>query len=365
MNDLFPINSVGIVTANDPILINSSKEQLIKNIATHYGIEPNQKLIGKIFYRIFDKNYIYYDANLVERARKKVMRNYIEPHNIGLKCKKGGIETLSPPIFITKNISVFRYWSRPGIQGGDYSLPLYLYPNDLLAETTRTPNLNMQIVEVIAQGLGLTFTPEKSTSVIPAQAGMHVDLKENQKMDSRLRRNDGVEMGKVKTFVPIDLLDYIYAVLHIPSYREIYKDFLKIDFPHVPYPKEAATFWQLVALGGELRNTHLLETPISKHPVHISSQGSAIKYPISGNNFVDKLKFEADRVYINETQYFEGVPEQAWNFYIGGYQPAQKWLKDRKGRILSYEDIAHYQKVIAALTNTHALMQVIDNVTIF
>ena len=166
LNELFPINSVGIVTANDPILINSSKVELSKNIAAHYGIEPNQKLISKISYRVFDDKYIYYDDNLVERTRKKIMTNYIEPHNLGLICKKGGIETLSPPIFITKNISEFRYWSRSGMQGGDYSLPLYTYPdsNDLLAETTRTPNLNMQIVETIAQGLGLTFTAEKATT---------------------------------------------------------------------------------------------------------------------------------------------------------------------------------------------------------
>ena len=179
-------------------------------------------------------------------------------------------------------------------------------------------------------------------------------------MDSRLRGNDGEVIGEVNSFAPIDLLDYIYAVLHSPSYRETYKEFLKIDFPRVPYPKDAATFWQLVALGGELRQTHLLETPSSSTRMDIGLQSMPINYPIGGNNVVDKLKFEAGRVYINETQYFENVPELAWSFYIGGYQPAQKWLKDRKGRALNHEDIAHYQKIIAALTSTHALMQAID-----
>ena len=85
-------------------------------------------------------------------------------------------------------------------------------------------------------------------------------------------------------------------------------------------------------------------------------------YPIAGNNVMDKLRYEAGRVYINETQYFENVPEIAWNFYIGGYQPAQKWLKDRKSRALSFEDIHHYQKIIHALTQTDRLMREIDTV---
>jgi len=324
LSNLFPINSVGIVTANDTILINSSKEELSKNIITHYGVEPNQKLIGKISYRIFDGKYIYYDENLVERARKNVMKNYIEPNNFGLICKKGGIEPLSSPVFITRNISEFRYWSRSGMQGGDYSLPLYTYPdsNDLLAETTRTPNLNMQIVSTIAQGLGLSFTAEKTDAT--------------------------------NSFAPIDLLDYIYAVLHSPSYRETYKEFLKIDFPRVPYPSDVAQFWQLVALGGELRQLHLLE-------------GAAINqlitsYPESGNNLVDKPRYENGKVYINDAQYFDGVPQLAWEFYIGGYQPVQKWLKDRKGRTLGYEDILHYQKIIKAMVETDRLMTEIDTV---
>jgi predicted helicase len=139
-------------------------------------------------------------------------------------------------------------------------------------------------------------------------------------------------------------------VLHSPSYRETYKEFLKIDFPRVPYPKDAAKFWQLVALGGELRLTHLLE----------NAPPSNVRYLIAGDNVVDKPRFEDGRVWINASQYFDGVPELAWNFYIGGYQPAQKWLKDRKGRVLSFEDVVHYQNIIAALVNTDRLMTDID-----
>jgi hypothetical protein len=208
-------------------------------------------------------------------------------------------------------------------------------------------------------------------------------------------------------FAPIDILDYIYAVLHSPTYREKYKEFLKIDFPRVPYPKDVDTFWQLVKLGSEIRQIHLLESPtVDKY---------ITQYPVDGNNLVTKPSFQnspppegcpqlADgvpnspppegcpqggvvnspppegfpqggvanspsiynlgKVYINDSQYFDNVPKIAWDFYIGGYQPAQKWLKDRKGRELEYDEILHYQKIIVALTETDRLMKEIDKIEI-
>ncbi len=120
----------------------------------------------------------------------------------------------------------------------------------------------------------------------------------------------------------------------------------------MPYPKDKEKFWQLVKLGGELRQIHLLESPVVEKRI--------TSYPQSGNNLVEKPRFEKGKVWINTTQYFEGVPQIAWEFYIGGYQPAQKWLKDRKGRELSFEDILHYQKIIAALTETDRIMREVD-----
>jgi very-short-patch-repair endonuclease len=181
----------------------------------------------------------------------------------------------------------------------------------------------------------------------------------------------GGQTIEASTFAPIDLLDYIYAVLHSPTYREKYKEFLKIDFPRVPYPKDKETFWQLVKLGGELRQIHLLESPTVEKYI--------TQYPIDGNNEVSKPHFspfspsysppleglgEVGKVFINETQYFDNVPEVVWNFYIGGYQPAQKWLKDRKERTLEFDDILHYQKIIVALSETDRLMKEIDKIEI-
>ena len=229
--------------------------------------------------------------------------------------------------------------------------PLYLYPeskaqSNLYQSAERIPNLSMQLVGEIAGKLGLQFTPEKEPTF--------------------------------NTFAPIDILDYIYAVLHSPTYREKYKEFLKIDFPRVPYPKDADTFWQLVKLGGELRQIHLLESPVVSRFI--------TKYPVEGNNLVTKPRFEPThpesqnppptshishltshqfgKVWINDEQYFDRVPIVAWNFYIGGYQPAQKWLKDRKGRVLNFEDIQHYQKIIVALAETARIMEEIDGIDV-
>jgi predicted helicase len=150
------------------------------------------------------------------------------------------------------------------------------------------------------------------------------------------------------------MLDYIYAVLHSPSYRERYKEFLKIDFPRIPYPQDAAQFWALSALGAKLRRLHLMENvePLS---------GMAI-YPKDGDNRIEKLSCENDKVWINDAQYFDNVPPEAWNFYIGGYQPAQKWLKDRKGRALNYDDIRHYQRIIRILKETGDIQKMIDEI---
>jgi predicted helicase len=245
--------------------------------------------------------------------------------------------------FISKDISDRCLISNKG-QEGNYFFPLYLYPETTAQQTIgqtaeRIPNLNAEIVKQIAAKLGLTFTNEKEHTPNPSQEGN-------------------------KTFAPIDILDYIYAVLHSPTYREKYKEFLKIDFPRVPYPKDKDTFWQLVKLGGELRQIHLLESPTVERYI--------TQYPIDGDNMVIKPRFAPSplgmagvgSVYINDTQYFDNVPQVAWNFYIGGYQPAQKWLKDRKDRKLEFEDILHYQKIIVALSETDRLMKEIDKIKI-
>ncbi|WP_171017282.1 type ISP restriction/modification enzyme [Maribacter sp. ACAM166] len=209
---------------------------------------------------------------------------------------------------------------------------------------------NLKIINTIESELGLTFVPEKETEGNICFANS-TELRDDYKT----------------TFAPKDILDYIYVVLHSPSYRDKYKEFLKIDFPRVPYPKDQETFWRLVKLDGEIRKFHLLES--AQIEEYITS------YPIGGSNKITKKIAKKDwelfdeekqlgRIWINDEQYFDNIPLKAWEFYIGGYQPAQKWLKDRKKRTLTYDDILHYQKIIVALFDTDRIMQEIETISI-
>ncbi|GHV22355.1 DNA methyltransferase [Planctomycetales bacterium] len=356
VKELFPLNSVGIVTGGDSFLVADNQEILrrrieklltddvrVADLRDKYGVTEkyatrlyrhkltvelarlNKSRNGKsdidnrnfvpINYRPFERKVIYFAEFLIERSRDKVMRHFISGNNLGLLFKRGLAEK-SPPAFACNHIIEFRSWSRPGMQGGDYVAPLYLYPQsgDLDASEPRRPNLNPAIVANIAAKIGRNFVAEKD--------------------------------GYKNHFAPADIFDYLYAVLHSPSYREKYAEFLKIDFPRVPYPENAAQFDRLATLGARLRQLHLLaRIPPLK-----------TTYPVGGDNKVENVQYAAERVYLNATQYVGNVPAAAWEFYLGGYQPAQKYLKDRREQILSYAEIEHYQKIIAVLVATAEIM---------
>jgi predicted helicase len=326
--ELFPFDTSGVKTHDDKNLVSYNKAELKKNVFDKLGFIEDEK-IKKYHYRPFDIGVVYYDGGVLGRAREKTIYHFI-PNNVGLVLvsQPQAANTLFfDSAFITNCITDTNVFRR----GGPKSYPLYLYPlrseQQTIEQTTeRTPNLNPEIVKQIVEKLGLNFVSEKGKDT------EHVEV------------------------APIDILDYIYAVLHSPSYREKYKEFLKIDFPRVPYPKDKDTFWQLVKLGGEIRQIHLLESPVVENYI--------TQYPIAGDNVVGKTKYENGKVYINETQYFDNVPQIAWEFYIGGYQPAQKWLKDRKDRKLAFDDILHYQKIIVALSETDRWMKEIDKIEI-
>jgi len=428
LDSLYLENSMGITSAKDSFVIDFQKRPLISriqdfcnknfshnNFQSKYSLnenyqwkvdeqreaipEFNRNNIRQINYRTFDNRFIYYQENLVFRDRKEIMKHFFK-ENLALNLAKRGRDINAHNYFITNDITDKSVTSS---LDNTNTFPLYLYPEDDSQQTLdgrlkRKPNLDPEIVQEIADGLGLKFTPEKD----------EVEDKEILKQ---------VQDDKV-AFAPINLLDYIYAVLHSPTYREKYKEFLKIDFPRVPYPSDAETFWQLVALGGELRQIHLLEHPvvddfITTYPEAGSNeitkrltktQPGFIPYKEDDNplestskmasNFFEPFKMEAigkmdsitfslpdgghsksglhqsdrypneplGKVQINEKQYFGDVPEKAWNFYIGGYQPAEKWLKDRRDRELSFEEIQHYQKIIVALMETDQIMQAIDGI---
>ena len=364
LDTLFPVSSVGIVTARDQFTIQDTPEKVWEIVTDFIALDvetarkkynlrkdvrdwkvalaqedirqsgPNRKNIVPIDYRPFDTRYTYYTGKSKGfhcMPRGEVMRHMLAGENVGLIFSRQSTNRHWDSIAVTKHIIDNRYhYSAKGIV---QQAPLYLYPDDDSLAQKRTPNLDMAIVEKIAEGLGLAFTSEKS--------------------------------DEPNTFAPIDLLDYIYAVLHSPSYRKKYQEFLKTDFPRVPYPTDTESFWKLVELGKRLRAIHLMQSP-ELSPI-------ITRYPVEGDNTITRKIVKKDfeltdkekglgRVWINDTQYFEDVPQRAWEFYIGGYQPAQKWLKDRSGRTLSFEEILHYQKIIKALVLTHQIMEEIDSI---
>lgn len=327
----------------------------------------NNPKIESILQKPFDLRKIIYTGKvkgIVGYPMFNNFKHFINHDNLGLISKRGrllGNNSDYSHISITKYITDKNY-----LADQSYIFPLYLYPDNtqlnLDGHTGRVPNLNMDMVGQIAKWLGLAFVNEKNPSPSLSHGEMEnphlASPKGRGTLKPPLPQGEGWGEGhNTNQFAPIDLLDYIYAVLHSPAYREKYKEFLKIDFPRVPYPKDAAKFWQLVALGGQLRQLHLLESPVVKKYI--------TQYPEDGDNIVAKPRYEGTakgRVYINDSQYFDAVPLVAWEFYIGGYQPAQKWLKDRKTRTLTFEDILHYQQMIVALTETDRLMKEVDGV---
>jgi len=359
INSIFKVGNSGVVSKRDKLNIHDTKKSVVQMVddvinldevecRKKYSIpddvrdwnfslarqdikETNQnpELIQQINYRPFDKRYFYYtrkSKGVVGWPVPVVSDHLLHKDNLGFMTNKKVEVGDFTHYIIYKGIVESHAVSMKEI---NYVFPLYLYSvnkaQQTIGHTTeRTPNLNSEIVKQIAEKLGLIFINEKETTK--------------------------------DTFAPIDILDYIYAVLHSPTYREKYKEFLKIDFPRVPYPKDKDTFWQLIKLGGAIRQIHLLESPIVDKYI--------TQYPIDGNNVVGKTKYQDGKVYINDTQYFDNVPQIAWEFYIGGYQPAQKWLKDRKERKLEFDDILHYQKIIVALSETYRLMQEIDKLNL-
>jgi len=202
-------------------------------------------------------------------------------------------------------------------RGGVNATPLYLYPEEGTLDQTIRINFEPKLYARIREAAGLTAPP-----IAPDGT------------DAFRKATGEARPDEVKVF------DYIYGVLHSPAYRATYAEFLKIDFPRIPFPASPESFRAISEKGEALRRLHLME------PEAIG----ATPYPFHGDG----------KVWINANQYFDAVPAEAWEFHIGGYQPAQKWLKDRKGRELSYDDIRHYQRIIKILTETGRIMAEIE-----
>ena len=336
IDELMNVNAIGLKSQNDRASIGFNQDECdllkrdfqkltVSEIENKYGFKDsrdwkislakedlkNNSIVAKnIAYRPFDNRSILYTGQtkgIVGYPRYNIMRHLLHD-NLAINTIRINRDYLFA-IFVTNTITDKTLLSSKD----DVNVfPLYLYPkeSEVNLGETRKPNLDEKIWSKIDKNVKLKTTPEQ-------------------------------------------VFDYIYGVLHTPSYREKYKEFLKIDFPRIPYPENNGEFERIVAIGNKLRKLHLME--------EIPPQTTS--FDIEGDNIVTEVRFETEKVYINKTQYFANVPELAWNFYIGGYQPAQKWLKDRKNRTLTYDDISHYRKIIAILIETHKLMQKLNEKT--
>lgn len=293
VNELMKLNTSGIKTHHDDDLVSMSPFSSTYN--TLY------------YYRPFDNRYIDYDLAKVVRHRYEKMRHMLHENLSIITCKQQSTFDFQH-VFCSSLISDINSVSLQSKEIS-YVFPLYLYPEEGSIDMTRRPNLDESIWAQINSAIGHEVSPE-------------------------------------------DIFDYIYGVLHSPAYRAKFKEFLKVDFPRIPYPKNADEFEHFRYYGNQLRELHLMHN-LPQSPVQFNQ---------SGNLLVEQVSYDGENVHINATQYFEHVPETAWNMYIGGYQPAQKWLKDRRGRTLRWEDVDHYRNIIAVLSETARLMQEIDEV---
>jgi len=299
-----------------------------------------QEKFWTVYYRPFDWRKIYYEPDLMEIGRgggsRHVMR-HAKFCSRNLMVSKGYEVEAFQHVLVSNAVAVHHAATR---KEGNYLFPLYLYPNsnkkDTLFDTDeptnapggRRPNLSPAFITDISNKLNMQFIPDGKG-----------DLQ--------------------TTFGPEDIFHYMYAVFHSPAYRERYAEFLKIDFPRLPLTSNVELFGVLCDLGERLVELHLMEK---------FGNGQAMPgFPIKGDDRVEKVEYtqsadapEMGRVWINKTQYFEGVAPEVWEFHVGGYQVCQKWLKDRKGRELTNSDKRHYQRIVAALAETITLMGQVD-----
>jgi predicted helicase len=344
VQDIFLINVTGIVTARDKFVIDVDKEILKRRIEefrslliSDISIKDRYKLkdsrgwklkaarqelakddnwdlyFSKILYRPFDIRNIYYTEKMVDWGRQEVMRHMLK-ENVALILPKR-VETKIPwqhclcGQYLIEHVTV-------SLKTIDYAFPLNLYPEsdkkDLFSEHE---------------------SGEKKTNIKP-------ELFQQFKTDFK------------KDVTPEEIFYYIYAVLYSNTYRTKYAEFLRIDFPRIPFTMDYKVFIKLGKLGKELADLHLLKSKELDKTIS--------KFPIIGNNKVEKLKYEDDKVWINKDQYFTRVKTEVWEYQIGGYQVCEKWLKDRKERTLILEEIQTYCKIVTALSKTIQLQNEID-----
>ena len=330
LKDIFNKYNAGIATGKDDVLVNFNKETLFRKLSIkdkelfkltmeHEGVNKElieiwweelqaidiEKQIKKYFYRPFDQRYTIYNNKILQRSRKIIMDNFLD-NNLSIVISNTSINKYYNEVYISNELSDKHL---TGYQ--TYVFPLFIYPigerKELFnSKTNKTSNINW------------TNLPIEYQKIRSAEAVFY----------------------------------YIYAILYSNIYRQKYQEFLKIDFPKIPFTKNIELFKSISSIGENLSNLHLLKTPELNNPTS--------KFIGQGDNVVKEIKYTDERLYINSEQYFTPVASNIYNYYIGGYKVLNKWLKDRKSRTLSLEEVRRFCQVITSLKLTIEIQERID-----
>lgn len=295
----------------------------------HY---PNiERHIVPILYRPFDIRWTYYtgqSSGFHERPRHDIMRHLLQ-ENLALCVHRGIRSPIWQHALVTDIICKKSYISNRS-ETTAHVFPLYLYPDpdELELATERSLNLKPKFLKTLSEALGV---PQTEPAGLP----------------------EGVS--------PEEILGYIYAILYSPTYRERYYEFLKYDFPRIPLPKDIEYFRKLAALGQTLIDWHLLK---ASQP-EVAPTASRHRFEVEGDAVVSKVRYDSGHVWINATQHFTDVPIEVWEYEIGAYQVCEKWLKDRRGSVLSHAEVRQYSRILVAIAETLRSMAEIDKVLEF
>jgi predicted helicase len=362
LTDIMPINGVGMTTARDHVVIDFEKDPILERVRFFRNSNESDEVVCErleiplkkgwntsearkaiqtetnleqyikpVLYRPFDNRLIFYHDSLVWRTVKQIMFHMLAGENMGLVTTRQTRDTWGA--LATRNIMTHKSLAAYDINS---LFPLYLYPvvakeglfgncKPTSPGNGRRANLAPEFIEALSNQVKMRFVP-----------------------DGRGNRKS--------TYGPEDVFSYMYAVFHSPEYRSRYEGFLKRGFPRLPIVSDADLFRGLCDIGDELVGLHLMGKPGPR----------MVNYPVPGDNRVNAIRYVAPegttrgRVWINRTQFFEGVPPEVWDLRVGGYQVCQKWLKDLKGRPLSFDDQVHYQNIVSALSETIRLTGAID-----
>ncbi len=366
VNEIFPVNSVGIVTARDSLTVQWTAQNVWRTVTVFSKAEPEiarqgyklgkdardwkvalaqQDLLDSgptrdkivpILYRPFDVRQTYYTGRtrgFICMPRSEVMQHMLAGENLALSTTRSieigsGFQHVFCADIITQHHTV-------SLKEVNYLFPLYLYPDQSsTASVKKSKSAPKKYIPM------LLFEPEAA----------YAERKPN--LNPALFA--ALETAYGKAMSPEAIFHYVYAVLYAPLYRTRYAEFLKSDFPRIPFPADSKLFHKLAKIGEKLVALHLLKSLDLNPP--------ACRFDGEGDNRVEKnrktgLRYEAEeeRVYINAEQYFAPVPETVWNYQIGGYQVCEKWLKDRQERRLDLDDILAYCRIVTALGQTIAL----------